>query len=64
MSKRNTFMTGPMSKPPRSPLIEAARHLQNTARRFIAERASERDMEEAIEIWRDAQAKYATKREA
>lgn len=37
-----------------SPIREAAKHLRLTAGRFLAERASEREVDEAIQIWQDA----------
>jgi hypothetical protein len=37
-----------------SPAREAAKHLRLTAARFLTERASPRDLNEAIKIWLDA----------
>lgn len=33
------------------PLAEAAKFLQNTCRRYLAERATAREVDEAVELW-------------
>jgi hypothetical protein len=57
MSKRRTFMQGPVSKPPRSPAVEAARFLASAARRYLEDRGTPREIDEAIACWREAREK-------
>jgi len=54
MTRKTTYMTGPMSKLLRSPPIEAAKHLAYVARRFVEDRALASDVDEAIRIWQEA----------
>jgi hypothetical protein len=42
---------------PGSPAQEAAKHLRSTAARFLSNRATVGDVDEAIKIWRDATGK-------
>ncbi len=55
MSKRNAgrSTTGEAAVPyyVESPLREAAKHLRLTASRFLSERASAREVDEAVQIW-------------
>lgn len=55
MGRRDTYATGAHSaqKDMRSGIILVARHLQNTVRKFLAERANAYDVEAAIDLWRD-----------
>jgi hypothetical protein len=55
MSKPNTFMTGPHHSPLRGPKIEAAKFLASAARRFVAERATVKEVDDAIACWNEAQ---------
>jgi hypothetical protein len=44
-----------------SPLKEAAKFVQNTARRFLAEKAGAKDLDEAIAVWNSEREKGATR---
>lgn len=43
--------------PPRRPTVEAARFLANVARRYIADKALPREVDEAVEAWNTAKLK-------
>jgi hypothetical protein len=44
-----------------SPVREAAKHLRLTSARFLAERATARELDEAIKIWQDVTGKSEPK---
>ncbi len=52
--KRDTFITGPRSRPLEEPLKEAAKFLANQARRFATNKGNVGDVEVAITEWRCA----------
>ena len=55
MGKRNTYMNGPAAPSyPKPPRVEAAEHLALMARRYANDRACQREVEEAITLWREA----------
>jgi hypothetical protein len=52
--KRDTFMSGRFNEALRSPEVEAAKYLINTARSFVNARAHARDLDEAVQMWVNA----------
>lgn len=60
MSNRGRSTTGEAAVPshyPTTPIKEAARHLRLTLSRFLSDRASESEVDEAIGIWASERAK-------
>lgn len=51
MSRRSTYNAGPAAYHRRDAATEAAKHLANIARRFVADRATATDVDDAIEAW-------------
>jgi hypothetical protein len=52
--RRDTFSSDPTPYQPRSGIVEAAKHLMNTTRRFVADRANVGDVNAAIALWHEA----------
>lgn len=56
MSKQRPGLSGDPTRRfyPRGQKAEAVRFLANTARRYLADKAGDRDLDEAISLYRDA----------